>query len=71
MHLQYLTDETGHKKSVVIPISDWNKLRSKYKIEDEVEPTSEEILENLKKDFIALKNGTLKTRPLQELLDEV
>ena len=71
MHLQYLTDEKGRKKSVVIPISEWNELRSKYKIEEEPEITSNEILENLKQDLIALKKGTLKTRPLKELLNEV
>jgi hypothetical protein len=59
MHLQYLTDEKGYKKSVVIPIAEWNELRSKYKIEEEPATSSEEILEHLKKDFIALKKGTL------------
>jgi hypothetical protein len=71
MHLQYLTDEKGCKKSVVIPIAEWNELRSKYKIEEEPVTSSEEILENLKKDFIALKKGTLKTTPLKDFLHEL
>ncbi len=71
MHLQYLTDEKGYKQSVVIPIAEWNELRSKYKIEEEPSTSSEEILENLKKDFTALKKGTLKTTPLNEFLQEL
>jgi hypothetical protein len=40
--------------------------------EDEDEaPTKEQILNDLKNDLIALKNGTLETRPLQDLLDEL
>ena len=71
MHLQYLTDESGRKKSVVIPISEWNELRTKYKIKEEPKATSEEILDNLKKDFIALKNGKLKTTPIKDFLLEL
>ena len=71
MHLQYLTDERGRKKSVVIPISEWNELRTKYKIKEELETSSEEILDNLKKDFIALKNDKLKTTPVKDFLLEL
>ena len=35
------------------------------------EPTIEEIVENFRSDIIALKQGTLKTRPLQDLLNEL
>lgn len=38
---------------------------------DEGEPTKEQILADLKRSLIELQNGTLKTRPLQELLDEL
>jgi hypothetical protein len=71
MHLQYLTDEKGYKKSVIIPIDEWNKLRSKYKIEEEPTISSEEILENLKNDLNALNNGTLKTTPLKDFMQEL
>jgi hypothetical protein len=37
----------------------------------EGEPTKAEILENLKQDYIALKAGTLKTRPIQDILNEL
>ena len=39
--------------------------------EDEKEPTTEEILHNLREDYTALKNGTLKTRPLKDVLNEL
>ena len=35
------------------------------------EPTKEQILEQIKSDYIALKNGTLKTRPASEFLAEL
>jgi hypothetical protein len=38
---------------------------------DEDEPTKAQILENLKQDYIALKAGTLKTRPIEDILNEL
>ena len=35
------------------------------------EPTKEQILSQLKEDYIALQNGTLKTRPALEFLAEL
>lgn len=34
-------------------------------------PSTEQILNDLKEDYIALKKGTLKTRPLKDLLNEL
>lgn len=31
MNLQYITDNTGKTTGVFIPISEWNKLKNKYK----------------------------------------
>ncbi|MCE7044358.1 hypothetical protein [Dyadobacter sp. CY312] len=39
--------------------------------EDEEAPSKEEILSRLKDDYIALQNGTLKTRPASEFLEEL
>ena len=39
--------------------------------QDDDEPSKEQILSWLKEDLIALKNGTLKTRPLSEFLAEL
>lgn len=38
---------------------------------DEDEPTKAQILENLREDYIALKEGTLKTYPLKDVLNEL
>jgi len=38
---------------------------------DGQEPTKEQILADLKQSLIELKNGTLKTRPAKEFLDEL
>lgn len=35
------------------------------------EPSKEQILADLKEDLIALKNGTLKTRPIGDILNEL
>ncbi|MHA4738345.1 hypothetical protein [Dyadobacter sp. MSC1_007] len=35
------------------------------------EPSKEKILADLGNDLIALNNGTLKTRPLKDILDEL
>lgn len=35
------------------------------------EPTKEQTLADLKQSLIELKNGTLKTRPAKEFLDEL
>lgn len=40
-------------------------------IQEEDEPTKEQILQNLKEDYIALQKGTLVTRPASEFLQEL
>ncbi|MCF0074861.1 hypothetical protein LZD49_30520 [Dyadobacter sp. CY261] len=35
------------------------------------EPTKDQILDDLKEDLIALKKGTLKTRPIEDILNEL
>ncbi len=40
-------------------------------IQDDDEPSKEQILQNLKEDYIALQKGTLKTRPLKDVLNEL
>ena len=39
--------------------------------QEETEPTDEQILNDFRADLKSLKQGTLKTRPLQELLNEL
>lgn len=49
------------------------RLKVKYEeqIIDEDAPTKEEILNQIKEDYIALKKGTLKTRPFADLMAEL
>ncbi len=49
------------------------RLASLLQTDEEIdkEPTKQEILDSLRADFIALKKGTLKTRPLRDVLDEI
>lgn len=39
--------------------------------DDDTPPTKEQLLNQLKEDYIALQKGTLKTRPLKDVLDEL
>ncbi len=48
------------------------RLKAKFsEQEDDEVPTKAQILQQLGEDFRALQNGTLKTRPLKEVLDEL
>jgi hypothetical protein len=38
---------------------------------EELPPTKEEFLDQLKEDYKRLKNGTLKTTPLKDFLHEI
>jgi hypothetical protein len=43
----------------------------KEEIIENDERSKEQILADLKEDLIALKNGTLKTRPIEDILNEL
>ena len=47
------------------------KLAILIQKEEENEPDTEQILSDLKEDYIALQKGTLKTRPLKDILNEL
>ncbi len=49
------------------------RLKVKYEeqIIDEDAPTKEEILRQIQEDYIALKKGTLKTRPFADFMAEL
>ena len=40
-------------------------------IQEDAAPTKEQLLNQLKEDYIALQKGTLKTRPLKDVLNEL
>ncbi len=73
MKVQYLTNDKGERISVLIPFKEWNKLnqereelRSKLQ-EAELAQRYREALTDIQ----LFKEGKLKTRPIQELLDEL
>lgn len=39
--------------------------------DEDVEPSTDQILSDIKEDYIALQKGTLKTRPAQDFLNEL
>ncbi len=73
MKVQYLTNDKGERISVLIPFNEWNRLnqereelRSKLQ-EAELAQRYREALTDIQ----LFKEGKLKTRPIQELLDEL
>ncbi len=77
MKLQVIQDSNGEASGVYIPINDWEELKKQYKNLEEleyIEPTKEQILQELKEAVNELKlieQGKLKARPIQALLDEL
>lgn len=77
MRLQIIQDSKGKATGVYIPISEWNNLKKQYKDLEELEyeePSKKKILSELREALLELKlveEGKLKTRPAQELLNEL
>jgi hypothetical protein len=77
MKLQVIQNSKGKAAGVFIPINAWNKLKKQYKGLDtleSVEPSKEQILQELKDAVVELKlieQGKLKARPAKALLDEL
>ena len=77
MRLQIIEDSKGKAAGVFIPITEWKKLKKKYKTLEELEfeePNKEELLKELKEAVVELKlieEGKLKAHPVSELLNEL
>ncbi len=80
MTMQYTYNDKGKPIGVFIPISEWKKLKKKYKeleAEEEVEeapPTKEEILNDIKEGLKQVKlhqQGKIKLKTAQQFLDEL
>lgn len=77
MNLQYISDNKGKTTGVFIPIQEWEDLKSKYKeLEDEElrDQTKEEILQGIQQaveEMTLVKQGKLKARPIEDLLNEL
>ncbi|MBM4166871.1 MAG: hypothetical protein FJ218_08170 [Ignavibacteria bacterium] len=70
LHLEYLIDEKGKQKSVVIPQKEWNYFQTDYhktKKKLEVLLGIQEALREVKE----IQSGKKKAKTLQEVLDEL
>ncbi|MFH1319028.1 MAG: hypothetical protein ABII90_00025 [Bacteroidota bacterium] len=76
MNLQYISDNNGIPKAVIVPIKEWEHIRKVYLHFQKEEKTAakqqflnelREAVENLN----LVKQGKLKAKPLKELLDEL
>ena len=66
MQIEYITDKAGHKKSVVVPYREWEKLLK--------EMEKQRVLLGVKgavSEVNQMLAGRKKERSLQELLDEL
>jgi hypothetical protein len=77
MGLQLIQNSNGKATGVFIPINEWRKLKKLYKeleLLESLEPSKEELLQELKEAVNELKlieQGNLKARPVQALLNEL
>lgn len=70
--LQYISDNSGNKTAVVIPIEEWNGIIKQYpgidSIEGDLPQWQKDIIDkNLKE----IADNLQCLRPIQELLDEL
>ena len=66
MEIQYITDKKGHKKNVIIPYKEWEKLMKEMK--------KQRVLLGLKEavsDVKAMIAGKKKMKTLDKLINEL
>ncbi len=70
--LQYLSDNSGHRTAVVIPIDEWNGIKSKYPgidaIEGELPQWQKDIID---RDLKEIADNPQCLRPIEELFEEL
>ncbi len=72
MSLQYITDSKGQTTGVFIPIKEWNKLKSKYKvIEQEDFNIPEWHKEIVRKRMEIYKNDPEQAMDFDAAMDEI
>lgn len=73
MNLQYITDGKGHKNAVQLPMKEWEKIQKDLK-ELERLRNKKMFLSELAEavaEMQLIKEGKLKARDAQELIDEL
>ena len=76
MDLQYVADLSGKPTAVIIPINEWEKIKRVYfKQLSEFDEFNEyavlKDIEHAVNEMNSVKNGKLKSRPLEELINEL
>ncbi|MBI4647983.1 MAG: hypothetical protein HY738_15705 [Bacteroidia bacterium] len=73
MNLQYISDNRGDTKAVIIPINEWKSIAQKLNIfETHNEPTKEQILSGIQDaihEMKLIRAGKKKQKTLKEFLD--
>jgi PHD/YefM family antitoxin component YafN of YafNO toxin-antitoxin module len=74
MNVQYITDESGKQKAVIIPIEEWNKFKTDYEKMSSLQ-NKQYVLNGIKdafKEVEEIKQGKRKKgKTLSEFLNEV
>ena len=76
MDLQYVADLSGKPTAVIIPINEWEKIKRVYfKQQNKFDDYNEDVvlkgIEQAVKEMNMVKRGKLRSRPLEELIDEL
>lgn len=75
MNVQYITDERGNQKAVIIPIEEWNKFKTDYEKISSRQKKKQFVLNGIKeafKEVEEIKQGKRKKgKTLSEFLNEV
>jgi hypothetical protein len=75
MNVQYITDESGKQKAVIIPIEEWNKFKIDYEKIASHQKNKQLVLNGIKeafKEVEEIKKGKRKKgKTLSEFLNEV
>ncbi len=73
MEIEYQYDEKGVKKTVLVPVKEWDKLnKERNQLKKRLEALS--LARRFKKvlrDVESFKRGTLKTTPAKDFLNEL
>ena len=72
MSLQYLSDTSGNRVAVVIPIDDWDGIRNKYPEIDALEGSLPQWQKDrIDKELLEIANNATCLRPIEDLFAEL
>ena len=75
MDLQYVADLSGKPTAVIIPINEWERIKRVYFKQRNDDDYNEEVvlkeIEQAVKEMNSMNRGGIKSRPLEELLNEL